>query len=1496
MGLLKAGFNIGKGLVVGHIKDKIKDTVSNKVENVAFGQMTKDMSDSSVELLQQKAHKLQASGNSFGKIRGYYMDKAATREKYKRLRKELGKDEFKRRGLAYQEKQDKQRLKGARSEARSLTAIWKNGIQSVFTLLGATFRAANTDKRPKLTNSKIELNTQLEVKSAEAKAQAQQARDVAASIKIPAQASNDNLREVYARSKPVEQKLDTIIDQLNTLNKEQNDTRKNSLELVKINKADFEAKANRQDQLLNSLQRMQSKVDSTVQRSEDSIKRVKTAKISPLEIVSQVGIGGVLNIFKLLKTIIGDLNAAKAPELTGEVETKKATLDAISDLKKDLKSIQKEEGSEGQVQVIQQQMADLNKSLLLDQKKFKELTTRQLLTAVSTVKESDLSRAENTEMLRVLAQKQEELSETDKQLLKARIEEQKQKLLDKQKDLVKKKYEDQIKKLELKLADTEFKGKKRTKLENRQAKLKAKIEDAKLTKEAKKQLEGSRFNLIKRLKDRKEKKQEGTLKELLSVTKKIHSDQKKNFWGIFKKIATFGGIAAIIYGIVKGGQGVTRWINEHLFKPVKDWWNEEGGIGESLKNWWEGPDGKSGASAKITSFFTNLWTQTTEAIPLLKNISEIISKFWKKYSGEDVRDQLAKSTGLDTVIDTKKYNADELQQLNKVISDGKFTEDSLKQLESDSSTKDLAAKIKSNGDYTKLVTADEIGNSFVRKVGVSNELGSASTTKTMISDAASTKTGKAVTTVASVGGMAAAGGAIGSVIPGVGTAIGAGIGAALGLVVSDYLKTQAHLNSSDVLSKTDEIKNGLLSKLKDIDSDHDGKISIKEYESGKGILTNDDKFFLKELFKTQEGKNLLESQVSTKLNQEIAGYYPQYKLEGMGTLTKMGVQQAQRDVDYMNLATDKNLPWYRRLMYSMAGSHAGRWNGGITLPGETTWLGDAGKSELAVTPKGDIIVSPPTTTKYDFPAGTKIYPDANAILAKVPKVVPDPIQYLKENPNLLKDGNPRLLETGKEDRDSSWWPKKTQDQAIKQSDGITDDLAARQAYLMRWTQENMGLTPEQSAGVAGVFTAESRVKPNIYGGIEKYSEKEHPDILKYRAKGIKYLPNGYGAGLAQWTNTDDFKHYGKPGFNDTFGWKTDILNSINANRVATGRPKVTAVENSSMDDQLVAFKDSIETGRKKGFLEKLKAARTVEDATDVMLRGYENGGRGSLASKEAIDKYTWAGGYAGSMKSRVGHAKAALANWKRFEGMPINIEEHLGDMSDGMGKGRKDRGSYKAEDAGEWYQNMGGKISNTITDIVGNIKDWITGKSAIAGEALYGSANSDDGLLKKLNVFWGKHVGKYVEGRDKRVKVDEFGNEIQPKSKETQKPTQIATQSTYTPEGSPDFIGSRQQLFQPVKSPLIQAKVEATHSPGLAGIKSPILTPDTEAGPQQSALAKQLEIMNNIDRQLNDQPWNMSRDNGTSIGQIRGGDTNTTIINNNMVIDDAKTVEMRNNQ
>lgn len=144
----------------------------------------------------------------------------------------------------------------------------------------------------------------------------------------------------------------------------------------------------------------------------------------------------------------------------------------------------------------------------------------------------------------------------------------------------------------------------------------------------------------------------------------------------------------------------------------------------------------------------------------------------------------------------------------------------------------------------------------------------------------------------------------------------------------------------------------------------------------------------------------------------------------------------------------------------------------------------------------------------------------------------------------------------------------------------------RGVYIAKVLMQQWGLKDFQAAGFPGCFMAESRCNPQAYNKAEKAG----------RFKGSSANGAGYGAGLAQWSNT----------------WKRDIQRMFN---------RYSPIESWTLDQQIQIV---IRTC-KPTFINMIRGCSSVTQSTDLVLRGYENGGGGSggLRSKQSMKAYTW---------------------------------------------------------------------------------------------------------------------------------------------------------------------------------------------------------------------------------------------------------------------------------
>lgn len=136
----------------------------------------------------------------------------------------------------------------------------------------------------------------------------------------------------------------------------------------------------------------------------------------------------------------------------------------------------------------------------------------------------------------------------------------------------------------------------------------------------------------------------------------------------------------------------------------------------------------------------------------------------------------------------------------------------------------------------------------------------------------------------------------------------------------------------------------------------------------------------------------------------------------------------------------------------------------------------------------------------------------------------------------------------------------------------------RRKYVKSWLIKNEGLSNEQASALTGVWFAESRLDPSIH----EIGKENNP----YAGKGI-----------AQWTGKARQKHI------------EDIYKRI------YGKSK--PIKQMSLDEQLkVAVEEFKErTGNWNNF----KSSKDIKTATDIVWRGYENGGNNKLATMQQMN-------------------------------------------------------------------------------------------------------------------------------------------------------------------------------------------------------------------------------------------------------------------------------------
>lgn len=152
--------------------------------------------------------------------------------------------------------------------------------------------------------------------------------------------------------------------------------------------------------------------------------------------------------------------------------------------------------------------------------------------------------------------------------------------------------------------------------------------------------------------------------------------------------------------------------------------------------------------------------------------------------------------------------------------------------------------------------------------------------------------------------------------------------------------------------------------------------------------------------------------------------------------------------------------------------------------------------------------------------------------------------------------------------------KKSDSQEDIQEDSQTNtNPEDRRQYVKQWLIQNHGLSKEQASALTGVWYAESRLDPSIH----EIGKESNP----YAGKGI-----------AQWTGKQRQQH------------AEDIYRKL------YGKSK--PIKQMTLDEQLnvavTEFKER--TGNWNAFM----SSKDLNTATDIVWRGYENGGTNKLAT------------------------------------------------------------------------------------------------------------------------------------------------------------------------------------------------------------------------------------------------------------------------------------------
>lgn len=210
--------------------------------------------------------------------------------------------------------------------------------------------------------------------------------------------------------------------------------------------------------------------------------------------------------------------------------------------------------------------------------------------------------------------------------------------------------------------------------------------------------------------------------------------------------------------------------------------------------------------------------------------------------------------------------------------------------------------------------------------------------------------------------------------------------------------------------------------------------------------------------------------------------------------------------------------------------------------------------------------------------------------------------------------------------------------------------------------EAFKLKDYQAVGFAGCWMAESGCDPT------KYNKEEKAGTFK----GSTANGDGYGAGLAQWSNA----------------WKKTIQQQFN---------RYTPIETWTLDQQI----EIVTKGCTQNFIQLLRNSTSASESTDIILRGYENGscGKGTtLRSQNSMKSYTWCknsyvpyigyrdfpDGYIGALTERTAWANKVLEAMGSKESVPLNIPE----------------GSSFADSAS--YENFSGSGGNIFSSSAAN--------------------------------------------------------------------------------------------------------------------------------------------------------------------------------------------------
>lgn len=236
-----------------------------------------------------------------------------------------------------------------------------------------------------------------------------------------------------------------------------------------------------------------------------------------------------------------------------------------------------------------------------------------------------------------------------------------------------------------------------------------------------------------------------------------------------------------------------------------------------------------------------------------------------------------------------------------------------------------------------------------------------------------------------------------------------------------------------------------------------------------------------------------------------------------------------------------------------------------------------------------------------------------------------------------------------------------------------------------------GFTKEQAAGIVGNLLRESGMNP---GQINREEKR-----LGYK---------GYGRGIAQWSNSriNDFKAW----YEKKYG-------------------KSVSPEDASLEDQLeFAY---YEMSLRKVLMKHLTEAKSIEEAADYVLRGFENGSLNGMATPQMMDKtYSRAAtpnSYGKLIHDSISYSGAALDTFDKKTGV-------------------KEEGLLES-------------TAESIGGVLGKVADWVDPKTDKDSRSKTSEGTSDPAAQKVKNLE--EAQGKYQASFYKNMygaKTDDLGN------------------------------------------------------------------------------------------------------------------------------------------